>query len=127
LHSTLIPYQAFGLTSSRVCIYEASTILSTLETDLWYWVIVGCGAEEETEGCVQIVGETECRILWGERERVEDLNIFLGFLFMGVHSSELKMLTIDDILGNKYMVCEIHMIPTEQTLKKKVMQLNKNG
>jgi hypothetical protein len=67
-------------------IYEASTILSTLETDLRYWVIVGCGAEEETEGYVQIVGETECRILQGERERVEDLNIFLSFLFMGIHS-----------------------------------------
>lgn len=39
-----------GLTSSRVCIYEAPTILSTLETDLWYWVIVGCGAEEENRG-----------------------------------------------------------------------------
>jgi hypothetical protein len=25
----------------------------------------------------------------------------------------------DDILGNKNMVCEIHMIPTEQTLLKK--------
>jgi len=33
-----------------------------------------------------------------EKERVEDLNIFLGFLFTGIHSSELKMLTIDDIL-----------------------------
>jgi hypothetical protein len=27
-----------------------------------------------------------------ERERVEDLNIFLGFMFTGIHSSELKML-----------------------------------
>lgn len=54
----------------------------------------------KTERCIQIVGETECRILQGERERerVEDLNIFLGFLFTGIHSSELKMLTIDDIL-----------------------------
>lgn len=50
LHLTPIPYQPFGLTSSTVCIYEASTILSTLETDLWYWVVVGCGAEEETDG-----------------------------------------------------------------------------
>lgn len=61
------------------------------------WVVA---QRRKTEGCVQIVGETECRILQGERERerVEDLNIFLGFLFTGIHSSELKMLTIDDIL-----------------------------
>jgi membrane glycosyltransferase len=31
--------------------------------------MVGCGAEAETEGYVQIVGETECRILQRERER----------------------------------------------------------
>ncbi len=56
-----------------------------------------------------------------ERERVEDLNIFLGFLFMGIHSSELKMLIHDryDILGNKHMVCEIHYDPNRTNIFKK--------
>jgi hypothetical protein len=40
-----------------------------------------------------------------EKERVEDLNIFLGFLFTGIHSSELKMLTIDDDI---YYVTQTH-------------------